>query len=133
MTDRRKLLPVFAPPKTRGACIDGTPLTGSRDQRQRGECQCRALECRYNLLVRHPNDRPGRRHARGTTLTWSFANVDANAQSCVLDVADAGPQNPAAVAKMLGLSLAGARFLLDKAVGKLRAQGIKLSELMALS
>lgn len=99
-------LPVYAPPATRGDCIVGTPSTGSRAQRQRGQVQCGALECRHNLLVVESSSRPGRRHNNlAPEWTVSGENTSAGAPSCSLDVADTGPKSAAEVAKVLGLSV----------------------------
>jgi hypothetical protein len=98
-------LPVYAPPATRGACVEGTPMTGSRDQRMRGQAQCGALQCRHNLLVEESSSRPGRRHG-GLAPEWTLSgkNMSAGAPSCSLDVADTGPKTAAETAKVMGMS-----------------------------
>jgi len=99
--------PDFSPPKTRQCCIDGTPNTSSRAERQAGNAQCSAFSCSFNLLVEHSPDRPGRRYS-GLAPEWSFRgdNPSATSPSCLLDVTDANPNGmPSSdVAKILGLS-----------------------------
>lgn len=99
--------PDYRPPNTRGECIAGTPNTSSRDERQAGKAQCCAFECRYNLLVEHSENRPGRRYS-GIAPEWSFRgdNPSATSPSCLLDVTDAHPNGlPASeVARVLGIS-----------------------------
>lgn len=90
---------------TRGDCIEGTPITGSRDERMRGQAQCMRLECRHNLLADESSTRPGRRHD-GLAPEWTVRgeNTSAGAPSCSLDVADTGPKSAAEVAAIVGLS-----------------------------
>lgn len=99
--------PDFRPPRTRGECIEGTPVSSSRAERQAGNAQCACFACPHNLLVEHSENRPGRRYA-GVAPEWSFRgdNPSATAPSCVLDVVDANPAGLAAseVAKVLGIS-----------------------------
>ena len=100
------MLEQWRPPPTRGDCVAGCENTGSRDQRQAGQVQCRAYACRHNLLRQDSGDVPGRRHA-GLAPEWTLvASTSASAPSCSLDVADAHPAglSSAAVARLVGVS-----------------------------
>lgn len=96
-------LPIYAPPPTRGHCIEGTPTTGSRADRLAGRAQCRAYGCRYNELVQHADDMPGRRHD-GRAPEWTFygESRSASAPSCALDIADQGKQQCSDLERKLG-------------------------------
>ena len=92
-------------PVIRQDCLTGTPITGSLEQRQRGQVQCMNLGCRHNLLADESSTRPGRRHG-GLAPEWTVRgeNTNAGAPSCSLDVADTGPKSAAEVAAILGMS-----------------------------
>jgi hypothetical protein len=106
MSAALRRLPVLRPrrPATRGDCIAGTDLTGSRDERMTGRAQCGAYDCRHNLSVVESESVPGRRHG-GLAPEWTVTDRgDAGAPSCCLDVADTGPHTPAEIARYLGTS-----------------------------
>jgi hypothetical protein len=98
-------LPVILPhARTRGDCVEGTALTGSREARTNGQAQCLQVSCRHNLLCARSEDRPGRRHG-GLAPEWTLrGETSASAPSCALDVADAGPKSMREIAEFTGLT-----------------------------
>ena len=99
-------LPVYALPRTRGECIEGTPHTGSREERTAGVRQCQVMQCRHYLARVDSDDVPGRRHD-GIAPPWTVSDRgDASSPSCSLDVVDANPAGLSSgeVARVMGIS-----------------------------
>lgn len=95
---------MYAPPKTRGDCITGTPNTGSKADRLAGLTWCKAYACREHLYFVDSGSRPGRRHhglAPEGTLT---DRGDCSSPSCALDVADGGPRSADEIARLTGFT-----------------------------
>ncbi len=109
---------MFSPPGTRGECVAGTTLTGSREGRQRGEQSCGAYACRHNLRRSDGADVPGKRYD-GESPPWTLSgdNTSAVSPSCSLDVADAGAHTSGEVAKVLGLSRRRVEQILKRFMG----------------
>lgn len=99
-------LPVYALPRTRGDCIEGTDDTGSREERTAGVRQCEVIQCRHYLARVDSHDVPGRRHG-GLAPPWTESGRgDASSPSCSLDVVDANPAGLSSgeVAAVMGVS-----------------------------
>jgi hypothetical protein len=95
-------LPVL--PATYGACIDGTPMTGSLEGRLSGREECRVLSCRANLRRVSAENVPGRRN-NGIGPEWTVdSEAIAASPSCALDVANRGAHRCGEIAEMEGKS-----------------------------
>lgn len=122
-------------PVIRADCIQGTLLSGSRDDRMSGRKQCQ-VTCPKNLLITASEDMPGRRHyGLAPPASPSGAVVDARAPSCALDIADANPHGLSSreVARFLGLTRRAVELDVKSGLEKLRAGGAKVEDVDAMT
>lgn len=109
-------------PKTRAECPKRRP--------------CGHVRCEWHLWLVQGVDRPGRRGANWRALSSELRPVMMEwplPPSCGADVIEAAVREGWSVPKMarsIGVRLSGFRYLLTKAIRKLRASGVSLREFL---
>lgn len=123
-------LPVIQP-RTYGECVEGTPLTGSLEDRNAGHA-CEWYACRHNLRTVRSENVPGRRN-NGVAPEWTFdSEAIASSPSCALDVANRGPHRCSEIAEMEGKSKRRIQQEVKSALLSLKKRGVDTRAMIAM-